>query len=165
MGVLPFLLRFEGPSGHSPLAIDHSLNHRLERAVEQHLHEAVGRVVAARGLARVALGLASRRERELATVLGDLGDQLEQALVDATELLGAHVAPVDAREARVLAQPRELEHREQERAVLELGCIERGTLRIGEDAGERGQSEPRLAALDAAEDNLSPLLNPRPLAV
>jgi hypothetical protein len=34
-------------------------DHRLERAVEQHLHEAVGRVVAAGGLAGVALGLAA----------------------------------------------------------------------------------------------------------
>ena len=38
---------------------------RLERAVEQHLHQAVGRVVAARGLARVALGLAAGGEGEL----------------------------------------------------------------------------------------------------
>jgi hypothetical protein len=41
-------------------------DHRLERAVEEHLHQAVGRVVAARGLAGVALGLAARREAKAA---------------------------------------------------------------------------------------------------
>ncbi len=71
--------------------------------------------------------------------LRDLRDQLEQALVDAAELLGPHVAPVDAREAGRLAQPGEAEHGEEQRAVLELRGVERRALGRREDAGERGQ--------------------------
>src|SRR5690606_9669783 len=89
----------------------------LESAVEQHLHEAVGRVVAAGRLARVALGFASGGEGELPPILCDLRNELEKTLVDRAQLLGSHVAPVDAREAAVFAQPGELEHGKEQRAV------------------------------------------------
>src|SRR5690606_35052558 len=91
---------------------DGALDDGLEGAVEQDLNEAVGGVVAAAGLAGVALGLAAGEEGELAAPLLDLRDELEEALVDAAELLGAHVAPVHAGEAGGLAQPREAEHGE-----------------------------------------------------
>jgi hypothetical protein len=82
---------------------DGVLDDRLERAVEEHLNQAVGRVVAARGLAGVALGLAAGRERKLRPSFVICGYQLEKALVDAAQLLGPHVAPVHARKA---ARPR-----------------------------------------------------------
>ncbi len=47
-----------------------AVEHRVEGAVEQRLHQAVGRVVAAGGLALVALGLAALGEGEAAAVVG-----------------------------------------------------------------------------------------------
>jgi hypothetical protein len=71
---------------------------RFERAVEEHLHQAVGRVVAAGVLRALPLLSVPPGEAEAARALGDLRHQLEQALVDRAQLLGAHVAPVDAGE-------------------------------------------------------------------
>ncbi len=83
-----------------------AVEHRIERAVEQRLHQAVGRVVAAGGLARVALGLAAFGEGEAAAVVGELRRELQQALVDRAQLLGLHVAPVHRHERRIVLAAR-----------------------------------------------------------
>ena len=83
-----------------------AVEHRVERAVEQRLHQAVGRVVAAAGLAGVALGLAAFGEGEAAAVVGEARRELQQALVDRAQLLGLHVAPVHRHEARILLAAR-----------------------------------------------------------
>src|SRR5438128_1742801 len=95
--------RFDGLFG---VLRDGGRDGRIKSAVEQQLHEAVGRVVTTGGLACVALGLTAGREGELPTVLRDLRYELEQALVNAAEFLRTHIPPVHAREAAVLAQPR-----------------------------------------------------------
>ena len=136
---------------------DGVLDDGLEGTIEQYLHETVGGVVAAGGLARIALRLAASGKRELPSVLRDLRDKFEQALVNTTELLGSHIAPVHACQTRVFAQPSKLEHREQERAVLELRSVERGALGLRKDASKRWKSEPRFARSHTNKDDLGRL--------
>ena len=73
----------------------YAIQHRIERGVEQRLHEAVRRVITAGRLAGVPLGFEPFSETKLAPIVGDARGQFEQAFVDGAELLRLHVAPVD----------------------------------------------------------------------
>ncbi|MDT4860858.1 hypothetical protein FQZ97_954380 [compost metagenome] len=107
-------------------------NHRLQGALDELLDQGVGRVVAAGQLAGVALGAG------VALVIADEGEpggrgrgqplqvwhQLEQTLVNASQLLGWIVAVVDSRQASIDLEPAELEHGRHEVPVLQLSCVE-----------------------------------------
>src|SRR5690606_3627667 len=94
---------------------------------------------------------------ELSTIGRNLRDQLEEVLVHAPELLRPHVAPVDAHEARLVAQPREPEDGGRQVLVRQLRRVERGTLTGAGEAGQRRQPAPWLAGGEAAEDDLRAL--------
>jgi hypothetical protein len=128
----------------------------LQRAVEQHLHEAVGRVVAAGGLAGVALGLVARGEAERRAHVARSGHQLQQALVHAAELLRPHVAPVHPGERSCprLAQPRQLEQRQQQGTVLQAGGIERRALAGGEQPAKAGSPRRGSPRPPSTQDDL-----------
>ena len=96
------------------MRIHRALDHRIEGALKEDLHELVGRVVAARGLACVTAALALAGEGEGAPVLRDLRHELEEPLIDVAELVGAHVAPVHAHEPRGLAEPGQMEQRREQ---------------------------------------------------
>ena len=143
----------KGIDGALGMRVDRALDHGIEGAVEQHLHELVRRVVTSGRLPRVAPALAGTREGERPAVPGDLRDQLEKALVDVAELVRTHVAPVHANEPGWLAKPRETEERAEERAVLQLRRVEVRAFSRSEQAGEGGQPETGFAASEAAEDD------------
>ena len=75
-----------GPVG---MGADRVLDHRIEGAVEQDLHQLVRRVVAAGRLPCMASALVGAGEGEGTSVPGDLRDQLQQALVDVAEFVRA----------------------------------------------------------------------------
>ena len=82
------------------LAAHRLLHHRVQRRVQQTLHQGVGRVVGAGGLAGVAGELG---EGEVRPVAAHPRREGEQALVDAAQLLGAEVAVVHRAQDLVLA--------------------------------------------------------------
>ncbi len=134
-------------------------DHRVERALDQFLHQAVGRVIRAAELARIALGaapglcrcVADEAEAANAGAQGQFGHQFEQAFVDAAEFLGIHVAVIDARQRGAVAEEAEAEERAEQRLVVELGGVEVRALRGVEEATERRQAKRRLAATEAGE--------------
>ena len=128
------------------LAADRRLDHRVEGRVEQALHQRVGRVVGARGLARVAGEL---REGEARAVAAELGREPEQALVDAAQLLRAEVAVVHRPQHPALADEGEAAERFQEVVVGELGVVEvGGGGRVPEKAAEGGEGEGAAGGLE-----------------
>ena len=135
------------------MSVDRALDHGVEGAREEELHELVRRVVAAGRLPRMAPAFVGAREGEGTSVSGNLRDQLQKTLVDVAELVRTHVAPVHANEPRGLAKPRQVEERPEERAVLQLRRVEVRALLRREQAGEGGQPEPRLATRKAPEDD------------
>ena len=105
---------------------DGDLDHRLQGRVEQYLHQAIGRVVGPGRLPGVPLGLVAGGEGEAAVVGRDDGDELEEALVDAAELLRPHVAPVHAGEAGWLGEL-PLPHPEDIRATKWMKLVSNAT--------------------------------------
>src|SRR6202030_3665465 len=130
-----------------------AVEHRVERAVEQHLHETVGGVVAAARLAGVALCLAALSESEAAPVVSEARGELQEALVDRAQLLGFHVAPVHGHEARILLQPGQAVERLHKAAVGKLGSLQIRYRSMHAEPVEGRQAEPWLAAGKAAEGN------------
>ena len=68
----------------------------------------------------MASTLVGARKRKGTSVLGNLRDQLEKALVDVPEFIRAHVTPVHTNESRRLAKPGQMEQSAEERTVLDL---------------------------------------------
>ncbi len=134
-------------------------NYRLQRGVELLLHQRVGGVVAAGGLARVAARGGAGLKTELAVAKAELGHQLQQAFVDAAQLLGTHVAPIDAGERAVgaVAQPGQVEQRQQQVAVFQPAGVECGALRGIEQATQRRQGQQGFANGQALPDLLERL--------
>ena len=121
------------------LALDRLLHHRVEGGVEQALHQRVGRVVGAGGLALVAGELG---EGEAGAVGADLRGQREQALVDAAQFLGAEVLVVHGAQHLALAGEGEVAQGFEEVVVGQLGVVERGGGgRVPEEAAERRQGQ------------------------
>ena len=125
----------------TPCLAAHGLSHdRIERGVEQALDERVGRVVAAGGLALVA---GSGLKLEGAGVGVDVGVQLQQALVDAAELLGAEVAVVHgAADVAILDKCERMDGGE-EMAIRDEAVrqIRRGARGLPQEAAERRKVE------------------------
>ena len=111
------------PRPRSALAPDRLVHDRVEGRVEQAVDEARRRVVGARGLALVAGGGAEREPRRVGVDL-DPRVELEEALVDAAELLGAEVAVVDEAEAAVLLDRRQGADRVEQVLVAQLRGVE-----------------------------------------
>ena len=101
----------------------------------------------------MALALVGAGEGKGPSVFGDLRNQLKKPLVDVAKLVRPHVAPVHANGSRLLAKPRQVEDGAQERAVFQLRGVEVRTFLQREQAGERGQTETRLAARETAKDD------------
>ena len=112
-----------------------ALDHRLQGRVDQLLHQAVGGVVAAGGLAGTAAlfflrRLAARlrvaqKDETPGTVLHlNHRHQLQQALIDAAQLLGAHVTVVDAHQAVVGLEPAQMEQGLVEETVAQTGGVQ-----------------------------------------
>ncbi len=127
------------------------VEHRIEGAVEQRLYEAVGGVVAAGRLARVAFGLAGFGEGEAVAVGGQARGQFEQPLIDRAQFLGLHVAPVDRHETRRLSEPGEPVDRLHQLAVGEAGAFQIGDRSRFEQPAERRQTEAPLPARERRE--------------
>ena len=131
------------------LALDRLLHDRVEGGVEQALHERVGRVVGAGGLALVAGELGKGEARAVGT---DLRREREQALVDAAQLLGAEVPVVDGSQHLALAREGEMAQGFEKVVVGQFGVVQRGgRSRVPQEAAERWQRQvltrrqPRLA--------------------
>ena len=121
------------------------LHHRVERGVEQALHQHVGSVVGAGGLPGVAGELG---EGEVRAVAAHLRGEREQALVDAAQLLGAEVAVVHRSQDLVPAGEGEAAQRLEEVVVGDLGFVQvGGGFRAPEEAPERGKREVPAHAL------------------
>ena len=111
------------------------------------MHQLVGRVVGARGLARVAGEL---REGEARAVAAELGCESEQALVDPAQLLRAEVAVVHRPQDPALTDEGEAAERFQEIVVGQLGVVEGGGRgRVPEKAAEGGEGEGAAGGLEA----------------
>ena len=121
------------------LAPERRLHHRVERGVEQALHQYVGGVVGAGGLAGIAGELG---EGEVRAVAAHLRGEREQALVDAAQLLGAEIAVVHRSQDLVPAGVGKAAQRLEEVVVGELGIVEvGGGFRAPEEAAERGKRQ------------------------
>ena len=133
-------------------------NHGVERALDELLHQAVGRVVAAGELAGVAfvrclVVIAHKGQAGgvgLAQVLV-VGHQLQQAFIDAAQFFGTHVAVVHARQAGGLAEVAQLEHGGQQVAVVYLAPVQQWALLLGKQAAQSGQAQRGLAGGQAVE--------------
>ena len=132
-------------------------DHRLQRGIQQFLHQRVGRVVAAAGLAGIAFGRICIGEAEHAAVGTDVGHQFQQAFVHAAQLFRAHVAPVDAGEAAALAHPAKLGHGFEQGRIAKGAGVEVRALVFGEQATECGQRQQRLAVGQARQHRLQAL--------
>ena len=133
-------------------------NHGVERALDELLHQAVGCVVAAGELARVAfvrcLVLIAHKGQAggvgLAQVLV-VGHQLQQAFIHAAQFFSTHVAVVHARQAGGLAEVAQLEHGGQQVAVVYLALVQQRALLLGKQAAQGRQAQRGLAGGQAAE--------------
>ena len=130
------------------------VEHRIERTVEQRLDQAVGGIIAAAGLARIALRPRIQAERAVGR---EEGPDLEQALVDAAQLLRPHVAPVDARPDRVHRDEPQAPDRAQEATVGDARRRHRRRAAAREQPAERGKAEHRLPLLQRRKSDLHPL--------
>ena len=110
---------------------------RLQRGIQQFLHQRVGRVVAAAGLAGIALTLFGVGEVEDMAILRDQGRQFQQTFIDAAQFFRFHVAPVDAGQAFAVAPPGQFVHGLQQRAVAQLRAVQVGALFSGEETAQR----------------------------
>ena len=133
----------------------HAIQHRVEGAIEQRLHQAIGRVIAAGGLALVALGFVALGEAEAAALIHQDRREFEEAFVDGAEFFGLHVAPVDGDEARVVLEPGQAVDGFHERAIRKARAFEIGN-DVVEQAAERGKRELRLALGEAGEGDEQP---------
>ncbi len=163
----------QGANRFLRIVLQRPLDHRVERGLDQRLHQAVRRVVRAGEFAGVAFRRAavaasrphprplSRRgerwfvadEGETARGYLDHRHEFEQALVNAAEFLRVHVAVIDARQAAGLAKETEIEQRRKQPAVFDLRAFQVRAAVGGEEPAQRGQSERRLASGEAAEGN------------
>ena len=132
------------------MSVHRMLDHGIEGACEEKLHQLVRRVVAAGRLACMASALVGARKREGTAVLGNLRDQFEKALVDVPELIRAHVAPVHTNQSRRLAKPGQMEQSAEERSVLDLRRVKLRAL-IRREQFPRGR-----AARDATRHRQDP---------
>ena len=80
-----------------------------------------------------------------------VGHQLQQALIHAAQFFSAHIAVVDAGEARGLAEVAKLEHGGQQVAVVYLALVQQWALLLGKQAAQGGQAQRGLAGGQAAE--------------
>ena len=136
------------------------VKHGVEGGIEQRLHEAVGRVVGAGGLALVALlfGRIGGEDERLA-VVAQLGLEFEEGFVDGAQFLGLHRAPVDRDHAGLVGEPGEaVGERLHEGAVAQAGGFEVRQPVLREEAAEGGQRKGGLAMREGAEDDLHPLV-------
>ena len=127
-----------------------AIQHRVQGAIEQRLHQAVGRVVAAGGFALVAFGLVALGEGEAAALIHQDRGEFEEAFVDRAEFFGLHVAPVDGHEARVVFEPCQAVDGFHQRAIGKARAFEIGD-DVVEQSAERGEREFRLPLGESGE--------------
>ena len=125
------------------LALDGLFDDGVERRVQQALHERVGRVVGAGGLALIA-GDSAEGEDAGGEFHG--GVEFEQALVDAAQFLAAQVAVVHQPPAAAVFDEPEIAYRQEQVLIGEFGGFEIGH-------GLRAKEESRPEPGDQAQGN------------
>ena len=138
------------------------LDDRYQGRCDELLHQAVGGVVAAGELAGVAAvagaGPVVAGEAEVpGRARRDPGGQLQQGLVDRAQLLGVHVAVVDATDTAAEAEVGQAAHGGEQSAVLDVGAIQVRALSGREQPAEGRQAENGLAAGQCPPGDLEPL--------
>ena len=127
------------------LALDGLVHYRVQGGVQQALHQGVGGVVGAGGLALVASELG---EAETGAVGADLGGQGKQALVDPAQFLGAEVLVVHRAQDLALAGVGQVAQGFEEVVVGQLGVVKGGGVgRVPEEAAEGRQGQGRAHGL------------------
>ncbi len=116
-----------------------AIEYGIEGTIEQGLYQAVGRVVAARSLALVALGFVALGKGVSTAVIGEDGREFKEAFVDRAEFFGLHVSPVDGDEAGVVLEPGQAVYRLHEGPVRKAGAFEFGDDRVFEQSAEGGK--------------------------
>ena len=120
------------------LAAGRRFDDRVERRVEQALHQRIRRVVGPRRLATIAGELG---EREVPAAV-HLRRQRQQAFVHAAQLLGAEIVVVHRPQHSVLTSKGKMAQRFEEVVVGQLGAVQRaGRRRVPEKAAELGQRQ------------------------
>src|SRR4051794_36722650 len=90
---------------------------------------------------------------EAATVVGQAGRELKQALVYRAQFLGLHVAPVHRHESRVILEPGQTIDRLHQAAVIEPGHLQIRQGSPREQPIERWQAEPALPVSERSKYN------------
>jgi hypothetical protein len=137
---------------------------RLERRIEQHLHQAIWRVVAAGAAPHPAGLLVAGSPAELGSVALQRRLQPEQALVGATELLRGELAPAHlGRSGRhgcrldaASRPPAERAQGARQHAVVNLRGIEPRAALLGKDTAERREREQGFPVRQTAKHCLQP---------
>ncbi len=130
------------------------IEHRIERAVEQRLYQAIGRVVAAGNFSRVPPRFRAAGEGEGAAMVLAHRHEFEQPLINRTQFLGRHVAPVDSDTTIIVQQPAQLEDRRHEGAIRKLGIIQIWRQPTGKETPERRQAQHFFSAFQRAKNDL-----------
>ncbi len=118
-----------------------SIEHRIERTVEQRLHQAVRRVIAAGDFARVPPRFGTTGEGECAAMILAHWHKFEQPFVNGAQFFGRHVAPVNADAAIVIHQPAQFEGRCHEGAIGKFHFIQVRRETAGKDSSQRRQAQ------------------------
>ncbi len=127
----------------------------FEGQVDEFLDQGGRGVVAAGELALVAgQGLLAVEAGKVEAAVGEVQarDEFQQALVDAAQLLAAHVAVVDGDAVALVDEGAELAHRFEQGAVGQVGALEVGALVGLEQTAEGRQGQAGLAAAQQGEE-------------
>lgn len=149
---------FIGRRGLRPSRSSETLPHeRIDHARHLLVHEARGRVVAARGLAGVAGGetfLRDAHEAEGALLTRDRGHEFEERFVHGAQLLRAEVAVIDELVRAVHLRPAESARHFKKRAVVEDASVQPVEPILAKESAERREGKLLLSVVERGEYDL-----------
>ncbi len=129
------------------------VQHGIKSAVEQRLNQTVWRVVAPRRFANIPSRLVASCESEIPTMVGACRNKFQQPLIDRSEFLGGHVAPVDAHPRLVVVNKGQAVDRVQEMFVGNPSFVQVRRQALIKETAEGGQAEFGLAMAKRAESD------------